>query len=99
LSRVIAGRFALQAEVAAGGMGRVFRAQDRKTGAMVAVKLLRADVAVDAARFDREAEVLAGLSHPHVVGYVAHGVDAGARCWRWSGSPGARSRTAWSAAG
>ena len=43
----------------------------------VAVKVLH-HAALDTAgdRFAREAEVLASLDHPHVVKYVAHGVDA-----------------------
>src|SRR5262245_26792775 len=53
-------------------MGSVFRARDRATGATVAVKFLRHE-AVHAARFKREAELLATLDHPSIVRYVAHG--------------------------
>jgi eukaryotic-like serine/threonine-protein kinase len=57
-------------EIGRGGMGRVFRAHHTKLDRDVAVKLLPAELAVDAAfqaRFEREARVLARLSHPHVV--------------------------------
>src|SRR5262249_54437224 len=69
-------RFAIEATAGSGGMGVVYRACDRRTGAPVALKVLHscsADGGVDAARFDREALLLAELRHPAIVGYVAHG--------------------------
>ena len=57
-------------EIGRGGMGRVFRARHTKLDRDVAVKLLPAELALDAAfqaRFEREARVLARLTHPHVV--------------------------------
>ncbi len=66
-------RFELQARVASGGMGRIFRAHDLHTGRPVAVKLIDEDDEANIVRFDREAQVLATLSHPGVVRYVAHG--------------------------
>jgi tetratricopeptide (TPR) repeat protein len=71
----VADRFVLESEVGSGGMGTVFRAVDRVDGAVVAVKILRGQAAVDVERFEREATVLAGLRHPGVVRYVAHGVS------------------------
>src|ERR1051326_369825 len=65
-------RFELDKFVAAGGMGRVYRARDLASGATVAVKLLAGDSA-HLARFEREAEVLAAIEHPGVVRHVAHG--------------------------
>ncbi|MDO8679764.1 MAG: protein kinase [Acidobacteriota bacterium] len=53
----------------AGGMGEVYRAKDSKLKREVALKVLPADVAKDRerlARFQREAEVLASLNHPHI---------------------------------
>jgi hypothetical protein len=64
-------RFEVKAFAGAGGMGRVYRALDRTTGGTVAIKLLPYDG--DAARFAREAEVLATMDHPGVVRYLAHG--------------------------
>jgi eukaryotic-like serine/threonine-protein kinase len=62
--------FELLAEIGRGGMGRVFRARHAKLDREVAVKLLPAELATDSgfrARFEREARVLARLSHPHIV--------------------------------
>lgn len=72
---LIAARFELEACVSEGGMGRLFRARDRRTGELLAVKLRRAGAS--ATRFAREAAALAQLGdHPHVVRYVADGEDA-----------------------
>ena len=50
-------------------MGQVYRATDTNLRRQVAIKVLPASVAADAerlARFQREAEVLAALNHPHI---------------------------------
>ncbi|WP_437798820.1 protein kinase domain-containing protein [Sorangium sp. So ce693] len=70
---VIDGRFEVNALAGAGGMGTVYRAHDRSSGATVALKLLREADAHSAARFVHEARVLSGLDHPHIVRYVTHG--------------------------
>src|SRR2546423_1553164 len=54
-------------------MGTVYRARDRETGRVVALKVLRRRHGDEAARFEREAALLADLRHPGVVQYVAHG--------------------------
>ncbi|UQA63976.1 protein kinase [Polyangium aurulentum] len=60
-------------------MGEVWKALDQETGEAVAVKVLPGGEPESATRFAREAQILAGLSHPHVVRYVAHGAsDEGA---------------------
>lgn len=64
-------RFELGRAVAGGGMGVVFRAQDRQTSALVAVKTLRG--VEGAERFRREVEVLSALHHPGIVAYLGHG--------------------------
>ncbi len=54
-------------------MSVVYRATDRLTGDLVALKLLRDVDGLDPERFVREALVLAELSHPAIVRYIAHG--------------------------
>jgi serine/threonine protein kinase len=52
-----------------GGMGEVYRAHDARLHREVAIKVLPSALANDQerlARFDREAQVLASLNHPHV---------------------------------
>ena len=69
----VAGRFEILGEAGRGGMGTVFRARDRKDKRDVALKVLNAAVLRNAARFELEAALLAGLRHPNIVEYVAHG--------------------------
>ena len=50
-------------------MGEVYRATDTNLKRAVAIKVLPSDVAADPerlARFQREAELLATLNHPHI---------------------------------
>ncbi len=66
----LAGRYRLDARIGRGAFASVFRARDRRLQRDVAVKVLHANLATDpviAARFDREARVLATVSHPNVV--------------------------------
>jgi serine/threonine protein kinase len=61
--------YRITAAIGAGGMGEVYRATDTKLGRDVALKVLPAAFANDTqrmARFQREAQVLASLNHPHV---------------------------------
>jgi len=63
------GPYEVTAQIGEGGMGEVYRARDSKLKRDVAIKVLPASVAADAARlarFQREAEVLASLNHPHI---------------------------------
>ena len=78
LNQLIADRFEVQELVGSGGMGEVYRARDRLTGGSVAVKLLHAS-SRDTERFKREAQLLAEVSHPRIVRYVAHGISEGSR--------------------
>jgi len=63
------GPYEIVGSLGAGGMGEVYRARDSKLGRDVALKLLPPAFASDPerlARFDREAQVLASLNHPHI---------------------------------
>ena len=66
---VIAGRYRLERELGAGGMGVVWSALDVNGGGYVALKLLRAadDDAQSRRRFIREARAATAVRHPHVV--------------------------------
>jgi len=70
------GPFEVVALLGAGGMGEVYRATDTKLKRQVAIKILPASLASDPtrlARFQREAEVLASLNHPHIA--AIHGLE------------------------
>ena len=71
LGMTIAERYRIEAEIGAGSMGTVYRAQDTHTSETVALKVLRADaVAADEQslrRFIREGEALRRLNHPNIV--------------------------------
>jgi tRNA A-37 threonylcarbamoyl transferase component Bud32 len=76
IGRVLADRYRVDARLARGGMARVYRAHDLQLDREVAVKVLAAPYAEDAAyvtRFLVEARTAASLSHPN----LAHVYDAG----------------------
>jgi tetratricopeptide (TPR) repeat protein len=73
---VVGGRFLVERQVGSGGMGAVYRAVDRLEGGWVALKVMVGDDPTDAERFHRESSLLAGLRHPAIVRYVAHGSGA-----------------------
>src|SRR3954447_26060545 len=80
IGKVVAGRFQLLAEAGSGGMGTVYRARDLTDGATVAVKILTGREAREAVRFEQEAAILSGLTHPAIVRYLTSGVaEAGER--------------------
>src|ERR1700730_3424095 len=64
------GPYEIVAPLGAGGMGDVYRAKDSRLGREVAIKVLPDHLSGDAlalARFQREAKVLAALSHPNIL--------------------------------
>ncbi|MCH6547828.1 MAG: protein kinase [Gemmatimonadetes bacterium] len=74
----LADRYAIEAEIGAGGMATVYRAEDLKHRRKVAVKVLRPELAaaVGADRFLREIEVAAKLQHPHILTLIDSGEAA-----------------------
>ena len=73
LREALAGQYTIERELGRGGMATVYLARDERHGRAVALKLLRPELAPDdgpirgAARFQREIEIAASLSHPHVL--------------------------------
>ena len=76
---LVAGRFTIEREAGVGGMGRVYRALDvsGEGDRSVALKVLHAADDASRERFQREGRILSALSHPSIVGYVAHGEHDG----------------------
>ena len=63
------GPYEIVSFLASGGMGEVYRARDTRLKREVALKILPESVAADGdriARFEREAQLLASLNHPHI---------------------------------
>ena len=76
--KVLADRYELEALLAAGGMGQVWRAHDLLLGRPVAVKVLRSEYTGDElflARFRAEAQHAAALSHPNIAAVYDYGEE------------------------
>ncbi|MBI2931766.1 MAG: tetratricopeptide repeat protein [Planctomycetes bacterium] len=74
------GRYERLEVLGRGGMAVVHRARDRKLGREVALKVLRDDLEITpeaVARFRREAQAAAQLSHPHIVTLLDAGEESG----------------------
>jgi serine/threonine-protein kinase len=71
LKSALADRYAVEREVGRGGMATVFLAEDLKHHRRVAIKVLHPEISSDVAteRFFREIEIVAGLTHPHILEY------------------------------
>ena len=70
------GPYDVEAAIGSGGMGEVYRARDSRLHRHVAIKVLPAALATDVdrvARFEREAQTLAALNHPHIA--AIHGLE------------------------
>src|SRR5215471_18056560 len=64
------GAYEVTGAIGAGGMGEVYRAHDARLGRDVAIKVLPPHLTSDPSaleRFQREAKVLAALSHPNIL--------------------------------
>jgi eukaryotic-like serine/threonine-protein kinase len=65
----ILGPYEILAPLGTGGMGEVYRANDRRLDRIVAIKILPANIAADSAakqRFEREAKTISSLNHPNI---------------------------------
>src|SRR5437667_3304498 len=69
LQAALADRYALERELGHGGMATVFLARDLRHGRLVAIKVLRPEIAaaLGPERFLREIELAARLTHPHIL--------------------------------
>jgi tetratricopeptide (TPR) repeat protein len=87
MTALIANRYDLREQLGAGGMGTVFRAQDRLTGGWVALKRVTLPAARAESMTPRDTQnlrvalsnefrVLASLRHPHIIGVKDYGFDA-----------------------
>jgi len=79
LTTALAGRYAIERELGAGGMATVYLAEDVKHHRKVALKVLRPELAaiVGAERFLKEIEVTANLQHPNILPLYDSGRAAG----------------------
>jgi serine/threonine-protein kinase len=73
----VGNRFRLERVLGRGGSSVVVAARDEKTGAPVAVKLLRAPDPTSTERLFREAKILAGLTNPHLTRLIDFGTESG----------------------
>ncbi len=75
------GRYTIRARMGSGGMGEVFAAHDPELDRVVALKVIRPDLAGESAealaRFQREAQAMARLNHPNVVSVFDVGTASG----------------------
>jgi len=70
------GRWRLESRIGQGAMGSVFKGRDLEAGRPVAIKILSPEHCRKpklVARFEREAETMTSLQHPHLVQLYGHG--------------------------
>ncbi|WP_099898525.1 Stk1 family PASTA domain-containing Ser/Thr kinase [Streptomyces sp. TLI_171] len=78
LGVLLDGRYRVEQRIAVGGMSTVYRGTDTRLDRTVALKVMHASLAGDAAftaRFIREAKAVARLAHPNVVNVLDQGAD------------------------
>jgi serine/threonine-protein kinase len=75
LREFFAGVYEIEDEIKGGGMSRLFLATDATLHRKVVIKILPPDFSneVTAARFKREAQLTAGLQHPHILPIISAG--------------------------
>ena len=75
----LADRYEILGPIGHGGMAIVYRAQDRRHGSQVAIKVLKQElvVALGGERFTREVRITAALQHPHILPLLDSGEAGG----------------------
>lgn len=77
---VLADRYEIIEELGQGGMGRVYRVEDKKVHEEVALKLIRPDIVADMITIDRfrsELKIARKIRHKHICGMYDLGEDKG----------------------
>lgn len=72
--------YVIESVLGTGGMGTVYRVRHRTLPRSVALKVLQTQLSADPSvrtRFDREADLIAGLKHPHIVDVYDRGESDG----------------------
>lgn len=80
IGMMISDRYEILEKVGSGGMADVYRAKCHRLNRFVAIKFLKQEYCEDAkfiAKFKAEAQAVAGISHPNIVGVFDVGEDAG----------------------
>jgi serine/threonine-protein kinase len=79
LSAALASRYLIERELGRGGMATVYLARDLKHARLVALKVLRPElaVAIGPQRFLREIQVAAAFNHPHILALHDSGAAEG----------------------
>src|SRR3954453_21295487 len=79
LADALRDRYTIERELGRGGMATVYLARDRKHDRLVAVKVLRPDLAavLGGERFLREIRLTAQLQHPHILNLLDSGEAGG----------------------
>jgi serine/threonine protein kinase len=75
---IIDQRYEILSLVAEGGMGFIYKARQLPLGRVVALKVLRKELAHDEAsikRFSREAKTISQLAHPDIITLFDYGID------------------------
>ena len=86
MTRLLGARYEVKELIGAGGMADVYRGYDNRLNRVVAIKILRADLARDPSlqsRFRREAQAAARLNHPNIVSVY----DTGEEQQEWGTLP------------
>ena len=76
LYAAVAGRYEIEAKLAKGGMGSVYRVRDLTSGETLALKRVQSRARTASALFEREYQTLQSLKHPRIIEVYEYGVEA-----------------------